>query len=135
MRYLRQRRCFLTHSIFYLDDDNVQLSIFHAMFQHRYDVRTSNSWKEALLMLRECEADIIISDQKMPGIDGTAFLREAARICPHSYRMLLTGDSSMMDVVTEITTGIVQQFMAKPWTEEKMVKALERAAAATDSNH
>src|ERR1041384_779473 len=105
----------MTYSIFYLDDEEEWRSLFEEIFSGLYDVRTSSSPKEARRMLRECTADIIISDQKMPEIEGTAFLREAARICPQAYRILLTGQTSMMDVVTEITTGVVQRYMAKPW--------------------
>lgn len=117
----------MTYSIFYLDDEEVLLSLFEEMFSGLYDVRTSSSLQEASRMLKECAADIIICDQKMPEIEGTAFLREAARICPQAYRILLTGRTSMMDVVTEITTGVVQRYMAKPWDIVEMQAALARA--------
>lgn len=124
----------MKRSIFYLDDEEVLLRLFEEMFGHLYDVRTSSSVIEARRMLTQCAADIIISDQKMPAIEGTEFLREAIRICPRSYRILLTGQTSMMNVVTEITTGVVQHFMVKPWTEEEMLAALERAATTIDGN-
>jgi DNA-binding NtrC family response regulator len=120
-------------SIFYLDDEEVLLSLFEEMFGYLYDVRTSCSITEARRMLTQCAADIIISDQKMPAIEGTTFLREAAQICPRSYRILLTGQASMMNVVTELTTGVVQHFMVKPWTEGEMLKALERGVTTIDS--
>ena len=116
-------------SLFYLDDEEVLLRLFEETFGHLYDVRTSSTLSEARSMLEDCSADIIISDQKMPGIEGTDFLREAARICPGSYRILLTGQTAMINVVTELTTGVVQHFMVKPWTEEEMTEALQRAVA------
>jgi DNA-binding NtrC family response regulator len=78
-------------------------------------------------MLREAPADIIICDQIMPDIKGTMFLREAAELCPRSYRILLTGNASVIDVVSEIATGVVQMFISKPWDEGRMLDALERA--------
>jgi DNA-binding NtrC family response regulator len=121
-------------SIFYLDDEELLLRLFEEMFGHLYDIRTSSSPTEARRMLANCDANIIISDQKMPGLEGTDFLREAARACPRSYRILLTGQTAMIQVVTELTTGIVQHFMVKPWTEEEMLEALKRAIATIERN-
>lgn len=53
-------------------------------------------------MLAECAADLIISDQIMPEIDGTDFLREAALVCPGSVRILLSGYISLGDVLGEV---------------------------------
>ncbi len=119
----------MKHSIFYLDDEEVLLDLFREMFDDEFDVRTSTTLTEARRMLKECSADIIISDQVMPEIEGTMFLREAAQICPNSYRILLTGRVSVMDVVSEITTGIVQMLAPKPWDEESLRRALERVVA------
>ena len=124
----------LRRTILYLDDEEGLLRLFEEMFSHKYDVRTANTVIEARRILKECPADIIISDQKMPEIEGTAFLREAARVCPRSYRILMTGQTSMIGVVTELTTGIVQQFIAKPWEEDQMLKALQRAVAVIERN-
>ncbi len=119
-------------SIFYLDDDASQLELFREMFGDDYDVRTATTPAEARAILSECTPDIIISDQRMPEIEGTEFLREAARRCPESFRVLLTGALTVGSVLPEVASGVINLFLPKPWTSEEMGAALERAAASLD---
>jgi DNA-binding NtrC family response regulator len=116
-------------SVFYFDDEESQLRLFESVFGDEFDVRTADDLAEARRMLRECSADIIISDQSMPDIKGTMFLREAAAICPDSYRILLTGTTTVMDVVTEVSVRIVHLYMPKPWRAERMREILRRVAS------
>lgn len=119
-------------TIFYLDDENPQLELFRALFGDEFDVRTATTPGEARRMLAEQAADIIISDQKMPEIEGVDFLREAMRVCPSSFRILLTGQSSISEVISEIREGVLHVFLAKPWTETRMREMLERAKSFLD---
>ena len=115
-------------SIFYLDDSEEMLTLFRAVCGHEYDVRTTSSLAEGLRMLNSCAADIIISDQKMPDMVGTEFLRLAQDLCPESLRILLTGEARFMDVLAEISDGVVECFICKPWHPVEMRVMLERAS-------
>jgi DNA-binding NtrC family response regulator len=88
--------------------------------------------EEARSVLAECAPEIIISDQKMPDISGADFLREAAQLCPHSFRIMLTGTATVGEMMSEVSTGIIHLFISKPWTEAEMQAALERAATSLD---
>lgn len=123
----------MPHVIFYFDDDATQLEVFQKTFGDRFDVRVAATLAEARRVLSECAPDIIISDQKMPEIEGTEFLREAAAACPRSFRVLLTGAISFGEVLPEVSAGIVHVFAPKPWSEEEMSEALERADAFLQS--
>jgi DNA-binding NtrC family response regulator len=114
-------------SILYLDDEVVLLDIFKEMFSDDYEVRIASTVSEARQLLSQCVPDIIISDWSMPEISGIDFLREAAEICPHSFRIMLTGFAQVGDMLKEISSGVVQSFIPKPWNEEQMRGALERA--------
>lgn len=122
----------LTSSIFYFDDEIGCLDIFESLFNDEYDVRTATSLAEARRMLSERPADIIISDQIMPEIEGTDFLRDIARLSPESHRILLTGRVTLGNVLPEISGSIVHQFIAKPWLYQEMTHALERALATSE---
>lgn len=122
----------MKRSIFYLDDDAEQLQIFELMFDGDYVVRTASGLTDARRILSECHADIIISDQSMPEISGTEFLREAAQVCPNSFRILLTGYVAVGDVLSELSNGIIHQFITKPWHPTKMREVLARAGATLD---
>ncbi len=122
----------MPHIIFYFDDDAVQLEVFQKTFGDRYEVLTATTVAEARRVLAECTPDIIISDQKMPEIDGTEFLREAAAACPESFRVLLTGAVTVGEVLPQLSSGIVNFFAPKPWSEADMSETLERAAASLE---
>ena len=114
--------------IFYFDDDPSQLQLFSEMFDGKgYDVHTAATLDEARDQLAACSPDIIISDQKMPEIAGADFLREAAQMCPNSFRIMLTGTATVGEMVLEVSTGVIHLFLSKPWTESEMLAAFERA--------
>lgn len=122
----------MKRSILYLDDEAVCLNIFAATFGEDYDVRTARTLAEARRLLAQRPADIVISDQLMPEIEGTKFLREVARKYPASYRMMLTGSAMVGDMIHEVSTGTVHLFVAKPWTKVDRRQRLERASMSFD---
>jgi DNA-binding NtrC family response regulator len=124
----------MKQAIMYLDDEVPLLELFQQMFGEDYDVRTAGSLEEARRMLSERPADIIISDQHMPEISGTEFLAEVAQEYPLSFRVMLTGSMLAGEAIPEILSGIVQLFIAKPWDEQEMRRALERAGLRADLN-
>jgi two-component system response regulator AtoC/two-component system response regulator HupR/HoxA len=64
----------------------------------------------------------------MPGIEGIEFLREVARVYPKSCRVMLTGNIGVGNMLDEISSGAVDLFLSKPWTDEGMSQALKRAS-------
>lgn len=120
-------------SIFYLDDETALLEIFQETFGGEYDVRTASAHGAACRALSEHGADIIISDQCMPEIEGADFLREVARLCPRSVRVMVSGYVTAGDLLGEMSAGIVNIFVPKPWTAEQMRQAIERASLALDT--
>ena len=114
-------------SILYFDDEEACLDIFQQFFEDEYEVRTVSTLAEARAALCEGHFDIIISDQLMPEIGGLAFLREVARNQPEAFRIMLTGSTSLSQVIVEVGVGIIQLFITKPWVEPGMRQVLERA--------
>ncbi len=123
----------MKRTVSYFDDDAMLLDIFQEMFQDEYDIRTTTELAVARRMLSECAADIIITDQSMPEISGSEYLREASEKCPRSFRIMLTGYAVVGDVFDEVTNGLINIFIVKPWEETQMRQALERGGAAVDS--
>jgi DNA-binding NtrC family response regulator len=114
-------------TVLYLDDETPLLDIFSQMFSDEYDVRTASTLAEARQMLTSCTPTIIISDWSMPEVSGLDFLREASETCPNSFRIILTGYGQVGDAIGEISAGLVELFITKPWTEDELRTALERA--------
>lgn len=117
----------MKQTILYLDDDEACLALFHQAFDEDYDVRTALTHVEARRLLAARPADIVISDQIMPDIKGSDFLREVARQYPESYRVLLTGGTTVGNLLHEISTGIIQLFLTKPWALQDMRQMLDIA--------
>lgn len=122
----------MKQTILYLDDDVACLGLFQHTFGEAYDVRTALTYVEANRLLSARQVDIIISDQIMPDIKGTEFLREVAQQYPQSFRVLLTGGATIGNLLHEIGTGIVQFFLPKPWTSQDIQQMLE---LATTTHH
>jgi DNA-binding NtrC family response regulator len=122
----------LKPTILYIDDEPGCLSLFQEMFGGEYEVRTATTPAEARRLLAEHPADIVISDQSMPEIKGTDFLREVAATQPSSYRVLLTGNITVGEAITEIGAGIVHVFITKPWAGENMCEVLGRASIGVE---
>jgi CheY-like chemotaxis protein len=113
-------------SLLYLDPDGRQLKAFRRLFSGEYDVRTNSSAEDALWQLEECDAEIIISDQRADG-GGAEFLRLASRLCPGAFRVMVSANVTAGDLLQEIGEGVVHSFVPKPWDYESMRQALERA--------
>jgi DNA-binding NtrC family response regulator len=111
------------------DDEVDLLDVFRKAFIRDYEVLTALTLYESRRILRRC-LDIIIIDLRMPEISGTDFLREAARVCPESFRVLLTGHGQVSDLPSEVTSDVVQLFVARPWEARGVRRAIERAAVA-----
>ena len=124
----------MKRTILYLDDEVACLDLFRHMFGKDHDVRTATKSSEARSLLAMRPAEIIISDHIMPDIQGTEFLREVALQFPESYRVLLTGAMAVGSFISEISTGSIHHFLAKPWSVLEMQQMFERAARRRDSS-
>jgi CheY-like chemotaxis protein len=124
----------LKRSIYYLDTDILQLELFQELFGETYNVQTQRMTDEPGRILADHPADIIISsDQSMPESDGLEFLRDAARLCPQSVRIMMSRHVQLGSLFNEVSAGIINIFVPKPWTEEQMRQVLERARLILDS--
>lgn len=123
----------MKRTILYLDDDAACLNLLRDTLGKGYEVRTASTHAEACRLLSLSRADIVISDQIMPDIKGAEFLREVADQYPICFRVLLTGGDTVGNLLREISSGVINFFITKPWTEQDMRRMLELAAMTCDS--
>jgi len=117
-----------------VDDEPNILRSLHWLLHKDFDVMTAPSGLEGLEMLRKHDFDVIISDQRMPGMTGSEFLREACKLSPRAMRILLTGYSDMQAILRSINEGEVFRFVNKPWQNEDLTKTVAEAAAIAKTN-
>jgi two-component system NtrC family sensor kinase len=82
----------------------------------------AGSGAEGLEVLRlGSKFDVIISDFRMPGMNGIDFLTAAGELQPHTLRILLTGQAPGKDVVASLKSGVVTTYIPKPWDNDQLL--------------
>jgi response regulator RpfG family c-di-GMP phosphodiesterase len=114
------------------DEQNIVSSLRRTFRQHSYRVLTATSGADGLGLLEREEVDVVISDMRMPGMDGTQFLEQVRKRWPDTVRLLLTGYSDIESTIGAINRGEVYRYIAKPWDDADMLTTvrlgLERKA-------
>lgn len=120
-----------------VDDEPNILRALNWVLKKDYRVTTAESGQEAIELIREHDFDVIISDQRMPGMMGAEMLREAKKLQPRAMRILLTGYSDMDAIVGSVNDGEVYRFLSKPWQIPELQRVVREAAeiAREDAEH
>lgn len=92
-----------------------------------WDVETAESGHEALDLLEEESVDVIVSDMKMPGMDGAALLDEVSRLYPATVRIILSGQANKESVYRAISP--MHQYLSKPCDSDELRETITRACA------
>ena len=116
-----------------VDDEPSILSSLRRLFRsQRYEVLTAESGKQALALLREQPVDLIISDMRMPEMDGAQLLEQVRAHWPDTMRLLLTGYADIKSILDAINRGEILRYITKPWDDNDILlivrHALERRA-------
>ena len=107
--------------ILIVDDEPDNLDLLYRTFYREYKVLRAESGPAALeILAREGEVAVIISDQRMPKMSGTEFLRLTAAQYPDVIRIILTGYTDVEDLVEAINAGKVFKYVTKPWDAEEL---------------
>ena len=114
-------------NILYVDDENNNLISFKAVFRIKYQVFTALGAEEAKKILDNNIINIIITDQRMPGITGVEFLESILEKHPEPIRLLLTGYADMNAVIDAVNKGKIFHYLTKPWNEEELDMTIQRA--------
>ena len=112
--------------ILYVDDEEENLMVFKSSFRRNYNVFTALSVSAAQELLKDTTFDIVISDQRMPGITGVEFLKSLPDE-PANIRMLLTGYSDMEAVIEAVNDGKIYRYITKPWERDELQQTIDGA--------
>lgn len=111
--------------ILFVDDDENILAGYKRNLRLKYFVRTISDPEEALLVLsKEEDFDVVISDFKMPVMDGITFLSKAKKIRPDTVRIILTGFADINNAISAVNEGNVFRFLTKPIAHDSLLKAI-----------
>lgn len=115
----------MSDRILFVDDDPSALEGFTRVLHGKFDVRTAISGGEGLVKLqKDGPFAIVISDMRMPGMNGADFLAEARQAAPQTVRMLLTGHADMHSAIEAVNRGQILHFLTKPCPRDVLVAAI-----------
>lgn len=112
-----------------LVDDEMKIiaALRRLLRQEDYEIVTANTGDEALTLL-ECQpVSLIISDFRMPGMNGVDLLHQIRKRWPETIRIILSGYSEVKSIIAAINEGAIYKFMTKPWNDEEIKLNIRRA--------
>ncbi len=112
-----------------VDDELDNLDLLYRTFRRDFKVFKAASGAEALEILdAQGEMAVIISDQRMPKMNGTEFLGQTIEQYPDTIRIVLTGYTDVEDLVSAINAGKVFKYITKPWKPQALKEIIVQAA-------
>ncbi len=111
------------------DETRILTAMQRSLRREGYEIHTAAMPEEALLIAKSRTLDIVLCDQRMPGMRGTELLAKIGEVHPHATRILMTGWTDAVTIGELESLGISGIF-AKPWEGAELKKLLRKAAAS-----
>ncbi len=102
------------------DEKSILNSLKRLLRREPYKVYTAVGGEAGLEVMAEKKVQLVVSDQRMPGMTGTQFLQKVKEHWPDTIRVILSGYAEADVIVDSINEGGVYRFMAKPWQDESL---------------
>lgn len=113
-----------------VDDEPSILSALKRVFRlHGYMVFVAGSGQEGLDLLSREPVDLVISDMRMPHMDGAQFLEQVFAHWPETKRILLTGYADASATIAAVNQGKIWGYISKPWNDDELVFKVQQALA------
>ncbi|WP_405232213.1 response regulator [Lentisalinibacter salinarum] len=116
--------------ILFVDDEKRVLNSMRALFRRDYELYLTTDGAEAIRIAEQESVDVIIADQRMPGLSGVEVLGEVRRCAPSAVRILLTGYADLDAIEGSINIGEVFRFLSKPCPPQELRETLAEAVQA-----
>ena len=116
-----------TYSLLLVDDEpNITSSLKRLLRKDNYTIFIASGGEEGIKILKENNIDLIVSDMRMPNMDGAEFLGKAKLMDEKVIRILLTGYSDMQSTVSAINDAEIFRYVAKPWNDDDLRLTIKR---------
>jgi DNA-binding NtrC family response regulator len=116
--------------VLFVNDNERIVDLLHRIFGSDYTVHAATSAKAALDIIAAHRIDVIVCDQRMPGMLGTELLAEVRKRSPSTMRVLMTGYSDLAAIVGSVNDGEIFRFLDKPCDQGEIRRAIADAAKA-----
>jgi response regulator RpfG family c-di-GMP phosphodiesterase len=120
----------MSERILFVDDEPVLLQGYQRLLRNEFQVTTAVGGAAALTMVEHLGPfAVVLSDMRMPGMDGVEFLRKVKTLAPDTVRIMLTGVSELQTAINAVNEGSIFRFLSKPSNKDVLVKTLTEALA------
>lgn len=114
-------------NILFVDDEERILRTLKMLFKQQYNVQITTDGHEALEIIKQNNIHVLVSDQRMPIMQGVDLLRSAKEISPNTMRLLLTGYSDLAAIVGSVNEGEIFRYISKPWDKDEVRLIIAKA--------
>ncbi len=110
------------------DEKNVLKALERLFLDTDYEILTATSGEEGLEILQNTgPIQLVVSDYRMPKMNGVDFLKEVCKVRPNTVRIVLSGYADTAAIVEAINEGKIYKFMPKPWNDDELKVAISNA--------
>lgn len=118
-----------TWTVLAVDDEPNILAALRRLFRATgWRILTAGNAQEALALLTIEPVNAVLSDMRMPGMDGVQLLEKVRLGWPHIARLLLTGQADLGSTIAAINRGGLHRYITKPWNDDELVLTLRQVA-------
>lgn len=115
------------YNILIVDDEEDNLALLYRTLRSKYNITKAHSAIEALEILQNKQFDCILSDHKMPLMDGVEFLKRVYDIQPRTMRLLVTAYSDVKILIDAINYAKIYRYIKKPFTPDELLMVVDSA--------
>lgn len=109
------------------DEENILKALMRVFRRDGYHILTASSGEEGLEILKAYPVAVILSDMRMPNMDGVEFLDKVRKLYPDTIRIVLSGYTDLDSVTEAINRGAIYKFLTKPWDDELLRENISNA--------
>lgn len=117
------------------DEASILQALKRTLRPLRHSVDVAEDGASALEMMAQSRYDMVISDMRMPGMSGAEFLKDASKLSPDTYRILLTGYADLNSTIAAINDGHVDKYLQKPWENEALLTTVQEGLEIVSLRH
>ncbi|CAN0437783.1 unnamed protein product, partial [Laminaria digitata] len=111
------------------DEPYVLKSLNRCLRGQGFRILTAESAEDAFKLLAVSKVHVILSDQRMPVMSGTEFLKQVRKLYPDTIRMIISGYTDLKTVTEAINEGAIYKFLTKPWDDDALRALVANAFA------
>lgn len=115
-------------TILYVDDEIINLELFKMTFRNTFDVLIADSGRQGLEIMKKIKTiQVVISDMKMPEMNGIEFIKKASEIYDNISFLILTGFDINDEIKHSLKTGLIKGYFQKPLNRAEITNAIQKA--------